>query len=79
MDAHREAREALAKTPQQLAEEKAVAMNIRVKALNTEGKSEDELKKMCNEVWERLVVVETEKYDLEERKKRQEYDVSISN
>jgi hypothetical protein len=76
MEAHREAREAFTKTAQQLAEEKGVAMSIRVKALVTDGKSEDELKKMCNEIWEKLVLVETEKYDLEERKKRQDYDVS---
>ena len=36
----------------------------------------DSLKKKANELWETIVHLETEKYDLEERSKRQDYDVS---
>ncbi len=36
----------------------------------------DSLKKKANELWEAIVHLETEKYDLEERSKRQDYDVS---
>lgn len=34
------------------------------------------LKAKANELWEAIVLLETEKYDLEERSKRQDYDVS---
>ena len=35
-----------------------------------------QLKGKANELWETIVRLETEKYDLEERQKRQDYDVS---
>lgn len=35
----------------------------------------DTLKKKASELWEAIVKLETEKYDLEERQKRQDYDV----
>ncbi len=38
----------------------------------------DQLKAKANELWELIVRLETEKYDLEERQKRQDYDVSYS-
>ena len=34
------------------------------------------LKTKATELWEAIVLLETEKYDLEERSKRQDYDVS---
>jgi hypothetical protein len=36
----------------------------------------DQLKSKASELWELIVRLETEKYDLEERQKRQDYDVS---
>lgn len=66
------------KTKEQLAEEKKVALSIRVKPLNIEGLSVDELKKKANELWEQIIQLESDKYDLEERSKRQDYDVSKS-
>ena len=36
----------------------------------------DSLKSKANELWETIVRLETEKYDLEERQRRQDYDVS---
>ena len=35
-----------------------------------------QLRSKANELWETIVRLETEKYDLEERQKRQDYDVS---
>lgn len=35
------------------------------------------LKKKAAELWQQIVTLETEKYDLEERSKRQDYDVSF--
>ena len=37
----------------------------------------DGLKAKASELWEVIVKLETEKYDLEERQKRQDYDVSF--
>ena len=36
----------------------------------------DSLKEKGKELWEQIVKLETEKYDLEEKVKRQDYDVS---
>ena len=35
------------------------------------------LKKKADDLWTQLVQLETDKYDLEERQKRQDYDVSF--
>lgn len=70
------ARAELNKTKEQLAEEKRIALSLRIKALNIEGLDTDELRKKASELWEQIVILESEKYDLEERQKRQDYDVS---
>jgi len=36
----------------------------------------DFLKQKASELWELIIRLETEKYDLEERQRRQDYDVS---
>ena len=41
------------------------------------GMDSDGLKAKASELWEVIVKLETEKYDLEERQKRQDYDVSF--
>ena len=51
-------------------------MNLRLKKLDIEGLGEDELRKKASDMWDAIVVLESEKYDLEERRKRQDYDVS---
>ena len=37
---------------------------------------QDDLKTKAKELWEMIVKLETERYDLEERTRRQDYDVS---
>ena len=64
------------KTKEQLAEDKRIALNLRLKKLDIEGLGEDELRKKATDMWDMIVVLESEKYDLEERRKRQDYDVS---
>lgn len=66
----------IVKTKEQLAEDKRVALNLRLKKLDIEGLSSDELRKKASEMWDLIVQLESEKYDLEERRKRQDYDVS---
>lgn len=64
------------KTKEQLEEEKKISLSIRIKPLVVDGLGIDKLREKAHELWECIVKLETEKYDLEERQKRQDYDVS---
>ena len=64
------------KTKEQLAEDKAIAMKFRVKPLKIDGLHGAELKKAANDLWEAIVQLESDKYDIEEERRRQEYHVS---
>lgn len=64
------------KTKEQLEEEKKISLSFRIKPLAIEGFGEQKLREKAQELWELIVKLETEKYDLEERQKRQDYDVS---
>lgn len=61
------------KTKEQLAEDKKIALSIRIKPLKIDGLKGPELKKMVNELWDTIIQLESDKYDLEEEQKRQEY------
>lgn len=63
------------KTKEQLEEEKKISLSFRIKPLEVDGLSADKLRHKAHELWEAIVKLETEKYDLEERQKRQDYDV----
>lgn len=65
----------VSKTKEQLAEEKKLALSIRIQPLKTEGLGLETLKKKADELWNKVVQLETDKYDLEERQKRQDYDL----
>lgn len=45
--------------------------------MDIEHLSADKLRTKASELWDCIVKLETEKYDLEERQKRQDYDVSF--
>ena len=64
------------KTKEQLEEEKKISLSIRIKPLEIDNFSIEKLRSKANELWDTIVKLETEKYDLEERQKRQDYDVS---
>ena len=66
----------MTKTKEQLEEEKKISLSIRIKPLDLDGMDSDQLRNKANELWDTIVRLETEKYDLEERQKRQDYDVS---
>ena len=66
----------MTKTKEQLEEEKRISLSIRIKPLDLDGMDGDALRHKANELWDTIVRLETEKYDLEERQKRQDYDVS---
>ena len=65
------------KTKEQLEEEKKISLSIRIKPLEIDNLSIERLRSKATELWDAIVKLETEKYDLEERQKRQDYDVSI--
>jgi len=75
MSGQSSARQELNKTKEQLEEEKKISMSFRIKPLDVSGLSADVLKKKAQELWEQIIRLETEKYDLEERQKRQDYDL----
>ena len=52
-------------------------MSVRVKALpmDFDKMSSVQLNKYAKEMWEHVVTLEKELYDLQERQKRQDYDV----
>merc|ERR1739842_181036 len=64
------------KTKEQLAEEKRVALAVRVAPLvGLEEMNQSGLQDKASEFWKRIVKLETEKYDLEMRMNRQDYDI----
>merc|ERR1711913_256170 len=64
------------KSKEQLAEEKRVALAVRVSPLTgVEEMSQGALQEKAGEFWKRIVKLETEKYDLEMRMNRQDYDL----
>ena len=76
MPSVQDARREMTKTKEQLEEEKKISLSIRIKPLDLDSMSSDDLVSKANELWDTIVRLETEKYDLEERQKRQDYDVS---
>ena len=72
-----DARKEMSKTKEQLEEEKKISLSIRIKPLDVDAMDSDEVMGKAKELWDTIVRLETEKYDLEERQKRQDYDVSI--
>merc|ERR1712126_11290 len=65
-------RREMTKTKEQLEEEKKISLSIRIKPLELDGMDVDSLKEKGKELWDQIVKLETEKYDLEEKVKRQE-------
>jgi len=72
-----EGRRERTKTREQLEEEKKISLSIRIKPLDVDSLDSDQLRSKAGELWDTIVRLETEKYDLEERQERQNYDVSL--
>ena len=70
-----DARREMCKTKEQLEEDKKISMSIRIKHLDVDNLGQEELLAKANDLWETIIRLETEKYDLEERRHRQDYDV----
>merc|ERR1712241_1448769 len=72
-----EGRRERTKTREQLEEEKKISLSIRIKPLDVDSLDSDQLRSKAGELWDTIVRLETEKYDLEERQERQNYDSSV--
>merc|ERR1719222_1269161 len=59
------------KTKAQLEEEKKVCLSLRIKPLDLEGLETEQLRTKANELWETVIRLETEKYDLKVLNERQ--------
>merc|ERR1739848_653915 len=66
-----DARREMTKTKEQLEEEKKISLSIRIKPLDVDSMDSDQLSGKAKELWDTIVRLETEKYDLEERQKQQ--------
>eukprot|EP00064_Thunnus_orientalis_P011484 superscaffoldBa00001660_g11515 len=58
-------------------EKKRKILADRRKPLQVDHLSEDKLKEKANELWQWLLTLEAEKFDLGERLKRQKYDINV--
>ncbi|KAM9470351.1 troponin T2d, cardiac [Clarias gariepinus] len=58
-------------------EKKKKALAERRKPLNIDHLSDDKLKDKASELWQWLMELEAEKYDLAEKLKRQKYDITL--
>merc|ERR1711990_453916 len=65
----------MTKTKEQLEEEKKIALSIRIKPLDLEPLDSDELKGKAEELFKVIIQLETDKYDYEQRKVTQDYEL----
>merc|ERR1711944_322932 len=70
-----DARREMTKTKEQLEEEKKIALSIRLKPLELDAMDSDELKAKANEIFNIIVQLELDKYDYEQRRITQDYDL----
>merc|ERR1711970_1062350 len=63
------------KTKEQLEEEKKIALSIRIKPIDFNALDSDSLKAKGQELWNILVQLETDKYDYEQRRVNQDYEL----
>merc|ERR1712106_1190832 len=71
-----DARREMSKTKEQLEEEKKIALSIRIKPLDLEGMDSDDMKSKSEELFNIIVQLETDKYDYEQRKETQVYEMN---
>merc|ERR1712098_64898 len=70
-----DARKELSKSKEQVEEECRISLNIRLKPLQLDAMDSDELRNKARRIWESIVTLETDKYDYEQRKLDQEYEM----
>merc|ERR1711983_352070 len=58
-----DARREMSKTKEQVEEEMKISLSIRIKPLTLDAMDSDEIRNKCNQIWNTIVVLETDKYD----------------
>jgi len=71
IDAHKE----ISKTKEQVEEEMKISLSFRIKPLDLEGMDSDELKAKAADLFNMILLLETEKYDCEQRRLNQDYEL----
>merc|ERR1712242_514033 len=69
-----DARKEMSKSKEQVEEEMKISLSIRIKPLAVDEVDSDELRNKCNQIWNTIVVLETDKYDYEQRQLDQDYE-----
>jgi len=69
-----DARKEMSKSKEQVEEEMKISLSIRIKPLALDEMDSDEIRNKCNQIWNTIVVLETDKYDYEQRQLDQDYE-----
>merc|ERR1711933_535760 len=72
-----DARKEMSKSKEQVEEEMKISLSIRIKPLPLESMDSDELK--AKSIWNTIVELETDKYDFEQRRVDQDYELKELN
>merc|ERR1711983_388433 len=75
MDAKKE----MSKSKEQVEEEMKISLGIRLKPLPLESMDSDELRAKANSIWNTIAELETDKYDYEQRRVDQDYELKELN
>jgi len=74
-----DARKEMSKSKEQVEEEMKISLSIRIKPLPLESMDSDELRAKANSIWNTIVELETDKYDYEQRRVDQDYELKELN
>merc|ERR1719396_13517 len=74
-----DARKEMSKSKEQVEEEMKISLGIRIKPLPLDSMDSDELRNKANSIWNTIVELETDKYDYEQRRVDQDYELKELN
>jgi len=74
-----DARKEMSKSKEQVEEEMKISLSIRIKPLPLESMDSDELRAKANAIWNTILELETDKYDFEQRRVDQDYELKELN
>merc|ERR1719347_2136683 len=69
-----DARKEMSKSKEQVEEEMKISLSIRIKPLDLDAMDSDEIRNKCNQIWNTIQTLETDKYDYEQRQLDQDYE-----
>merc|ERR1712179_599078 len=69
-----DARKEMSKSKEQVEEEMKISLSIRIKPLDLDSMDSDELRNKCDQIFNTIQALETDKYDYEQRRLDQDYE-----